>query len=414
MARRRIDGPEAVKEYGKKPLHVLYAFSVYVMRFYAKLFLNVKWDIDPEIFRLDRPLIVIANHPSYFDPFLAACAVYPIEANFLAADNYFRKPLTRWLITKVGAIPKVQFRADPRAMKAMIKVIKRHGALGIFPEGTRSIHGRRMPVEETFTKFIKKMEADVVCVNSKGAYMTWPRWSQSGIRRGRITIHASVLATGDEIRESSLAELHGRIIAALDFDEYKMQQADPFLYRSKAPASGLHNILHQCPRCGAEWVMKTSGCSLYCTACGNAAVMDEYGLMKPEDESCTVFETVSEWNDWQFGQLRPHVASPDFQIEDHAAMMTSPKESEFVPAGSGIIRLTRTDFLFIPDSDVTESDSAAKAAIRFPISGIWGISSDYGVFFDLFKEKETFRFMLDHGQKALSFSQALDILRQHI
>lgn len=412
MADSKIKVPAKQNEYGKKPLHILYAFSVYVMRFYAKYFLKVKWNIDPAIFRLDKPMVVIANHPSYFDPFLAACAIYPIEANFLAADNYFRKPLIRWLITHVGAIPKIQFRADPRAMKAMIKVIKRKGTLAIFPEGTRSTHGRLMPIEETFTKFIKKMEANVVCLNSKGAYMTWPRWSQSGVRKGRITLDARIFATGSEIREIGIAELHDKIIAALNFDEYQMQKADPCLYKSKAPASGLHNILHQCPGCGAMWAMKSSDYALFCTACGNTAIMDEYGLMKPKDGSCVVFETVSEWNDWQFEQLRPLVSAPDFRLDDHAVMMNSPKESEFVQAGSGIIRLTRTDFVFIPDSGEVAADPAAKAVTRFPISGIWGISSDYGVFFDLFKEKDTFRFMLDHGQKALSFSQALDILRK--
>ncbi|MHB8961872.1 MAG: lysophospholipid acyltransferase family protein [Saccharofermentanales bacterium] len=414
--------PENPKEYGSRPFHLLYAFCVYVMRLYAKLFLNVRWNIDPAIFKLDKPMIVISNHPSYFDPFLAACAVYPIEVNFLAADNYFRRPVTRWLIAKVGAIPKIQFRADPRAMKAMIKVIKRQGVLGIFPEGTRSIHGRQMPIEETFTKFIKKMEVNVVCLNSKGAYMTWPRWSLSGYRRGRITIDATVLATGVEIHGSSLSDLHERIIAALRFDDYKSQKSDPVIYRSKAPAYGLHNILHQCPRCGGMWVMDTSAYSLFCTACGNAAMMDLYGFMAPKDSSCVIFETVSEWNDWQFNNLKPLVAAKGFALEDHAVMQTSPSESVFVTAGKGTIRLTRTEFVFIPDRPDIESDpdegtadnaeSERAAQVLFPISGIWGISSDYGVYFDLFKEKDTFRFVLDHGQKALSFSHALDIIRK--
>ncbi len=420
MSGRRGGGSAGRNEYGRPPSRVLYTISARLIRLAARCVYHVSWSADPAIFRLEKPVIVIANHPSYYDPFFAGAVLCPLRVNFLAADNFFRSPILRALLRRIGAIPKIQFRPDPRAMKAMIGVIRRGGVLGIFPEGTRSVHGRRMPIEESFTKFIRRMGASVVYVNSQGAYLTWPRWSKSGVRKGRIRITAGVLATGGEIAGMSLPELHAKITSALDFDDYAMQKVHPVRYRSGAPALGLESILHQCPRCGAMWAMRSMPHTLYCSACGNGAVMDDYGMLAPRDPSCVVFETPGEWHDWQLDRLQPLAAGDGFILEDRAVMQRSAAEAPFADVARGVIRLTAGAFEFFPDgsagTDRTPGTAgpggAAEAEpVRFPISGIWGISADYGANFDLYGEKDTYRFLLENGQKAITFSNALDLLR---
>lgn len=392
------------KGYGREPSRILYFISAILIRITAKLYFKASWKVDPAVYSLKGPIIVISNHPSYLDPFLVGAILLRLRANFLAADNYFRTTVVRWLLKHVGAIPKVQFRADPTAMKAMLKVVRRGGVLGIFPEGTRSIHGKQMPVEDTFARFIKKMNAHVVAARIRGAYLTWPRWSQSGVRRGRIFVEIVPVLTADRLREMSLEEAGVKLAETLTFDEYATQREDPVIFKSKAPARGLHNILHWCPRCDKMWVMDTNDCELFCTSCGNRAFMDEYGFLNPADGSCRIFGSPAQWNEWQFERLSTIVASGNFSVEDHADMHKSVKESPFLPEGKGIIRLSEKRFEFIPDDP-------GSSKVVFPISGIWGISSDYGLYFDLVGAENTHRFYLDNGIKALTFSHALDILR---
>ncbi|NCU25952.1 1-acyl-sn-glycerol-3-phosphate acyltransferase [Candidatus Nomurabacteria bacterium] len=396
--------PKKRIEYGGKPSYILYSLISLIIRFLAGAYVKASWNVDPAVYDFKGPIIIISNHPSYLDPFLVGAILSKLRANYLAADNYFRNPIFRWLLKRVGAIPKVQFRADPTAMKAMLRVIRRGGVLGIFPEGTRSTDGKQMPVEATFARFIKKMGAHVVAANIKGAYMTWPRWSRSGMRRGRIMIDVRPVLNADDIQGMSQEEVNSVISEALSFNDYEYQRSHPVVFRSKAPAKGLHNILYRCPRCDRMWSMDTNEHELFCTACGNKAIMDDYGFLKPFDDKCVVFDSPDKWNEWQFDRLKPIVMSDDFLVEDHAEMHISVKEAAFTPETKGIIKLYHKQFEFTPDNSEAEP-------LIFPISGIWGISSDYGVFFDLVGSENTYRFYLENGRKALTFSHALDILR---
>ena len=107
--------------------------------------------------------------------------------NFVAGEFLFRKKIFGHIITKGGCIPKAQFRNDLRTVRAMMRVLGRGGVLGIFPEGTRFTDWHSIGFENGLASIIKKTGAGVVIFRSHGAYMTWPRWSQSSWRRGRIT-----------------------------------------------------------------------------------------------------------------------------------------------------------------------------------------------------------------------------------
>ena len=97
------------------------------------------------------PMILAANHRSFMDSiFLALTSPRPIS--FLAKAEYFDSGLTRWLFNATGQIPVR--RGSPagarRALAAASEVLAHDGAVGTYPEGTRSrdgmLHrGRRGP-----------------------------------------------------------------------------------------------------------------------------------------------------------------------------------------------------------------------------------------------------------------------------
>jgi len=394
------------REYGRYPNRFIYGFASFLLNIFLKMIFHVKYHVDPRIKDLPRPLIILGTHPSYLDPFMTGCALYPMKINFLAAANFFRNRRLKPFLYLGGIIPKSQFRADPAAIKSMLRVVNRKGALGIFPEGARSIDGTPLPIEESISKFIKKAGGSVIIGTSQGSYLSWPRWSESGYRRGEIHFDLQLLYTKEEVLSLPVEKIQSGIVAALHFDEYLWQEKARIPFRSKAPAKGLHNVLHQCPACKKRWVTDSTKTTLFCTSCGNTAVMDDFGFLHPRDEQSAIYPTTRDWNEWQIQDMAPSVSLDSFFLEEEADLYISEQDTPYQLAGKGSIRLDRAGFTF----HGTFLDKTVERT--FQLAGILGISSDYGSNFDVVSDRYTYRFLLKKGQKVISFTHALDLLRK--
>lgn len=87
------------------------------------------------------PVLIVANHLSFFDsPIVAAATPRPLY--FLAKAELFSIPLLGRLITAVNARPVRRGGADPVAMRTALRVLETAGALLVFPEGTRGEAGK--------------------------------------------------------------------------------------------------------------------------------------------------------------------------------------------------------------------------------------------------------------------------------
>ncbi len=340
------------RDYGPPPNKVIYFVVAHLIRFILKPFFKVKWTVSPDVRNLKPPFVILGNHPSYLDPFLMAGALYPFKINFLAAATFFRNKKIEPLLYLGGVIPKTQFRADPVSIKSMFKVIKRGGILGIFPEGARSTDGGPLTIEDSITKFIRKIGQPVVTVVSNGSYLSWPRWSESSFRRGQINIDVKLLFSKEDIANLTQDELHMKTIHSLEFNDYEWQDKNMLEFHSKAPAKGLHNILHRCPLCLKNWVMATTETSIYCKSCNNKGLMNKYGFISKADEGSVVFRTARDWNVWQFNQLADAVKSQDYFISDEATLFISEREAPYEYSVEGVIRLDKNGFSYHPFSKV--------------------------------------------------------------
>jgi 1-acyl-sn-glycerol-3-phosphate acyltransferase len=88
----------------------------------------------------DGPLIVVANHVSYFDPPVLGCAL-PRPLHFMAKKELFDIPVFGALIRSYNAFPVDRGRGDVGAIKRAVNVLGAGNAVLLFPEGTRNRDG---------------------------------------------------------------------------------------------------------------------------------------------------------------------------------------------------------------------------------------------------------------------------------
>lgn len=86
------------------------------------------------------PLIVAANHRSYFDPVVLGVGMRR-PLTYLAKKELFAIPVLGPVITWLGAYPLDRRAGGLAAMRAALRVLKEGRCVGIFPEGTRNLRG---------------------------------------------------------------------------------------------------------------------------------------------------------------------------------------------------------------------------------------------------------------------------------
>ncbi|MCL6589329.1 MAG: 1-acyl-sn-glycerol-3-phosphate acyltransferase [Firmicutes bacterium] len=83
------------------------------------------------------PVILVANHVSYWDPLVLGAAI-PRRIVFLAKASLFKVPVVGFFIKVWGAIPVRQGSTNRRNFKQWASVIQQGQVLGVFIEGTRN------------------------------------------------------------------------------------------------------------------------------------------------------------------------------------------------------------------------------------------------------------------------------------
>ena len=90
------------------------------------------------------PVLVVANHLHNADPVLLSVA-FPRPLHFMAKKELFSVPVLRWIVRRVGAFPVDRGRADRSAIRRAEATLHHGIAVGMFPEGTRSVTNALAP-----------------------------------------------------------------------------------------------------------------------------------------------------------------------------------------------------------------------------------------------------------------------------
>lgn len=90
------------------------------------------------------PLLVAANHVSVADPVLIGISLNR-RVVFMAKEELFKNWFYSYIIRSFGAFPVLRGRSSRDALRRAVRILKKGGVLGMFPEGKRSTNGCLMP-----------------------------------------------------------------------------------------------------------------------------------------------------------------------------------------------------------------------------------------------------------------------------
>ena len=164
-------------------------------------------DVLPE----SGPVILCANHDSYWDTVTVAAALRSKrQVHALAKAQLWGNPIMAKVLDGMGQIPIERGKGDTAAMDRAIEGLRSGICIGIFPEGTRSL-GRELRARSGIGRLAAAVpEAQVVCCALNGpADMTrFPK-------RPRITVELFRPSGGGLQPGEAHAAFAARLVAEL-------------------------------------------------------------------------------------------------------------------------------------------------------------------------------------------------------
>lgn len=113
------------------------------------------------------PVILAANHRSFWDiPVHVVASPRPIV--FMAKEELYKGPVTRWMWRSLGGFPVRRDTADIRAVDTALALLEQGQVVGVYPEGTRSRTGQMLPFLKGAAWLALRTGAPIVPCGLKG------------------------------------------------------------------------------------------------------------------------------------------------------------------------------------------------------------------------------------------------------
>ena len=283
---------------------------------------------------MDGPYLLLCNHNAFLDISVAYSLLRKKHPNFVVAIDGFigREQLLR----NIGCICKRKFTTDPGLIRKLKTVLDRGDIPVIYPEARYSLCGTTAVLPSSLGKMIKLFRVPVGTLICHGHHVNSPFWDTSH-ERGIPYDEAefSLLLTKEETETLSADEINDRILEAFQYDDFAWQRDNSIRITDPSRADGLDKVLYQCPACGKEYRMTSSGAVLSCTACGKAWTMDEMGQLHA-DKGETEFPHIPDWYEWQRENVRREVTAGTYSTGVLPVNVKSlPNARKFIDLGEG-------------------------------------------------------------------------------
>ena len=280
-----------------------------------------------------EPCLILMNHSSFIDLKIASRIFFPKPYGIVCTtDGFVGKG---WLMRRLGCIPTQKFVSDISLIRDMEHLLKeKKVSVLMYPEAGYSFDGKATTLPRKLGVLLKRLDVPVVTVITQGAFARDPLYNC--LQKRKVTVRADVtcLATREQIRESSVAQLDELLDKAFSFDNFRYQQENRIVIDEPFRADGLNRILYRCPHCHTEGNTLGKGTTLSCRHCGKQYTLDAYGYLQAEGAA---FTHVPDWYDWQRQQVRKELEDGTYRLEKAVdiAMLVDTKALYLV--GEGIL-----------------------------------------------------------------------------
>ena len=285
-----------------------------------------------------QPFLFVANHTGFFDPPIMVRAAGE-AVTILATESNFREgPIGRFFV-HFGAVPKMKYTADARAIITLKRWADAGAHVGLFPEGERTWDGRRLPLVPGIEKLVRLLGLPLVTMRIYNGFRQSPRWAP-GLRRGRIHVELDPPRQFD--RRTPPAEIKRYIEERITVDALGEPR---FPVAGGGLAQGIANVAWACPACYLVDGLQELGNRLRCRRCGARWGVDWDGRLRGRDGAASY--TLPQLVD----RIRAHYAAaaefaagdPLPASEPMTLLDIRPRRPRVV--GRGRLRLTRDELL---------------------------------------------------------------------
>ena len=224
----------------------------------------------------DQPCLILMNHCSFTDMKLAFGIFYPKRLGIVTSVDAMTGILGV-LMRFLGCTPTHKYITDLTLLHDLEYMLKKNKtSVLMYPEAGYSFDGRATALPRKLGVLMKRLGVPVVTVITQGAFARDPLYNMLQIRKVKVSAHVKCIASAQELKELTVAELDARLEESFSFDNFAWQRDNKVSIDVPFRADGLHRILYKCPHCGVENEMEGKGTGLTCHACGKTWEMDEY------------------------------------------------------------------------------------------------------------------------------------------
>ena len=262
----------------------------------------------------NQPCLILMNHSSFTDMKLAYGIFYPKKLAIVTSVDAMTGILGK-LMRLIGCMPTHKYITDISIFKDMEYMLKeKKTSVLMYPEAGYSFDGCATTLPRKMGVLMKRLGVPIVTVITEGAFHRDPLYNMLQIRDVKVSAHVKCIATAEEVKEKSVAELDALLDEAFSFDNFAWQRDNQISIDEPFRADGLHRILYKCPHCGVENQMEGKGIHLTCHACNKQWTMDEYGQLSA-GESDTEYPHIPDWYQWQRECVRKELEDGTYVLD---------------------------------------------------------------------------------------------------
>ncbi len=359
----------------KKPNIFLMTIVMWILGILNKLYkVRFSYDYDRRVLG-KKPTILLSSHASRLEFIYTLYGFGRKDINMVCGyQNILQRGLYR-LFIKLGVISKYLYQPDLVCVKSMFKVLKRNGALGLFPEGIQSTSGSTHPINPATAQFIKRSKANIVVATSNGAYLATNRYS-SDRKKGYIGINYSLLFTPEMLEELSEEQIYTMLLNKISYNDFEFNKTERHKYIGKKPnAFGIDKILYKCPICKNEHTLYVENDTVICKSCGFKVTVNEYYDLINID-GASIPANIDAWYKWQRRCVAEQIKDDSFKLELSGSLCTlkldklrkSPKNRRILSVGNAILTNRGLSFTGTLDGQAVDFSFDAKSIYSLTFS----------------------------------------------